>query len=525
MRKFHGTIVVKNKGQEVPSVFLEKVIQIRPSCCGAVILDANGVMQTTRISERAEIVGLNEAQKAFKDEAMLMFFGDYGEGEINENDLQPFTLLTDDEDRPMVVAFVEGNFEEGNDPTYQRSPAYHYVSEYLSPKVQKMFVECGLDLHKLMDELRHPIIRRELLSGCTDCAVVLFAQNGEIMSFVKGLNETKFPWGWSSDLHGYEEKSFPDKVEETKPVGFLAGLLGGSKKETKKEEAPPAALTPAPEVIEEKKEDNVPGPVGTIGTELIQKDKDGNFFVMKDVPPNLQGKKRKGWIRHNHYLGVLPQNWENRNLKIPAKPPKGMHPADIKEALKTSTSIPGIISEKSQTSVPQVSQPTEPPWEEEKSSNVTELPQKSPEQVEKILEARAHKDVEAHHLPGIKKGVLPPITREAAEKIQKEFLTNDMLKALDPNSKVMKDPAFIQGLESKAVSFTKDVLGIDSVTVVLGWDPMGYIALCQSDPILAGHLLNQMRIEILKLHMTAKPAAAQTTKSGSGFLSGLKATG
>jgi hypothetical protein len=147
---------------------------------------------------------LLEARTYFPGETVTFWLAS-SKQDIADNDIQPYIILKDQEDKPVLAVFLEGDF-----PSYMKtdssfSPEYHAVEDYLKTVVD----EC-LATHpdiEDMDEMLSAIIadlaqkKEEIetsLFGGKRGLMAVVAANGERCLFTNGIKENT-DWGWTSD--------------------------------------------------------------------------------------------------------------------------------------------------------------------------------------------------------------------------------------------------------------------------------------------------------------------------------------
>lgn len=107
---------------------------------------------------------------------------------------------------PVVVAFFAGDFHGKSEDE---------VGQYLAKKLQKVYAHNGEDIDKFCAEVREEDTTMEIMDRVGRGAIELFCENGEVISFAKGLTPGSFSWGYMSDNLGFGvEQKKEEKVEQ-----------------------------------------------------------------------------------------------------------------------------------------------------------------------------------------------------------------------------------------------------------------------------------------------------------------------
>lgn len=247
---YSGCIIGTLADQEAPEPLLKRTIELNQSCSG-LALASNGVVEVLRTNAPAQLEDVMNCQFDLKDSNVIMWFGQSGTPYLDD-DVQPYTVLTDKDEKPILVAFAEGDFTNYFKPGETRSNTFFFVKDFLMPEVSRLYGHLKGDLDELMKELCSDKMNAKLTPQFGDRGtLVLVAGNGEIACVAQNellLGDTE--WGWSSNHYGFGQsaETTPVVVETEKPVSKVAGLSMGKKPPTNSPSVPVIARQTKPEV-------------------------------------------------------------------------------------------------------------------------------------------------------------------------------------------------------------------------------------------------------------------------------------
>jgi len=438
-----GVIVLKDKDQLVSERYWEKVLGANKSCSGFAFA-SNGVVELGKLDKVDTLKEIQELHEAGKNFAIVNFFGN---GSVGKEDLQPFVVL-EKNGKPMLVAFLEGDFNAYGKTDSSHTNEYHLVNNILVPKSKQLFRLVKEDINQFMSELADPVTQSELINTTVPRGTItLIAGNGAIFSFEKNADKGTFPWGWTSNTYGYVEKN-----EEAKPSSSLANRFFGKKPEAKPE--PPSIVpgkdTTQPSVLHKEE-------VARLGS----------------PPKEVQGKGAiKKWYRNNALQGVLPVNWSERP-EVPLK----TRPSQTVKSFKELPQIASTESIKPKDTAPKVVVP----------AVAQTLPTKTP-----VEHPQEHK--------------VPIIPAEHKKDIIDRFL-----KTVDTNSQEIVDPKTIQSLENKLPTFCEQV-GLKGLDETFRWSFKSLVELGEmSKEALATLAMNYRTAYILTLAERPSEEKVETT--------------
>ncbi len=485
---YKGAIIIKNSGLLVPVKAFESTVGLFPSCYGAATA-YDGQLIAGAVASKGNIPELMKSQEENQDVPMIFYFGNYSSGFLKD-DMQPFTLLSDDEGRKLLMAFLEGDFGHYAKEGSTHSPESFVVSSELVPKIKLLNKMCDGDLSKIMEALGDDSIHGDMTKLFADRGVVtIFAANGQILSYSENALEGTFPWGWMSQVGDYKEGEA--KKEASSGLG-LTGFRSGNKQVTSK--APPASSgnksTSKPAPVEAKPDVKTDEPVVEPGKTDTVVPGDAGKGVEIQCPTNVQGKNAiRAWY-HKH-AGFCPDGYKNRP-KVTSRLEVGA----TKAVPDTAMAAALVAADASANDGKRVDAGSSKPT------------------------GKVHKDTSTKHVASTSSvGGAKPTAAEApaSEPIpvlsadQKKYIVDDFLKgaqvtkSLDAGSKDMIDPAMIADIESKFPTFTEQT-GLKNLGPTLRWDFKSLSELGTYAPEALAMLLIETRNELIKHLASAEKA-------------------
>jgi hypothetical protein len=293
-------IVAKMVGKIIPDAFMEKVFTDNKISNLGFAVATEGVVKSISTMDKDffNTKALAAVQENFKDDAVIFNFSIYGDG-FQKDCMQPFTLITNSKEEPLLVGFLSGEYPGFHQEKSTLSPANWAVNKYLMPMIQKEYSDCGNDIKKLMDRVRTGTLQLSIAMAQQPGGFMsLLASTGEIMMFHDRRAATNFSFGWTTDTVGYSEDEVERKEPEVKKEKSLLSLAG-------------ASPTPAPEPVVEPTA--VPDVKPQEAAPAEQQDDLTEFeTVIVEVPKEVQGRankqKGKDWFRNT--FGFLPHNYQ-----------------------------------------------------------------------------------------------------------------------------------------------------------------------------------------------------------------------
>ncbi len=447
-----GVILVSKKGSMIPEALLTKVMEKHSSFMSAAVVDKRkdggyDIMSSVQ-REGVDMESVTEAQELFKDSDAVFFFGS-ADAEIADEDIQPFVLLTDKNEDALVVAFLDGNFDNYHQTGSAFSPAHFMANKYLAGKIGKMFKACEGDLDLLAAELNDPVTKMDFENTFIGRGVVtLMLANNEIITFQKNEFLGEYPWGWTSNRYDYETAAPPATTIAEKVRHGIGKLrkVGSSEKpvQVTSSGADTSGLGTA-DSLEEKDE--------STSTVTVNEPANGEKW-MGSPPPEFKSKNQKrNWYIKNEINGVVPQDYKKCPLV----------------QVKTKEAATGVMPEAATT--------VKAPITGGGNGKIKDFRDMPKDQIKTV--------------PNVSQSEPAPImTASVREKLLKEFIPN-----LDMSSKQVPDPTKIQEIEKKCPNFGQQ-LGL-SLESVLSWSVDSYQKLAREFPDAAGILLSNLRGHIV----------------------------
>lgn len=300
-----GTIVVKLKGQRIPLEMIAAACKDATQFGYAYVSD--GEITSDNLSECPDPKELFEAQDEILDQMVVYGFMKYPEGTIQEDE-QPWLLLFNDKNDPIVAAFLEGDFSSVMVTDSSHVDAYHLAHDKISPKLKLYYKAAKKDLAALNECIRDDDFRKECAEFFVGggSATVLVAQ-GSIHSLEYPPDRLqKFEWGWTNDTCGWSNKP----KEETKPEAKSDDIKARMRAKFAKKQT-----------VSDKEANAKMDTSGTGGVLAADKPTDKAVpktyqEILKKMPAQHPPKDAssnqdlKAWYRS--YAGYVPETWKAR---------------------------------------------------------------------------------------------------------------------------------------------------------------------------------------------------------------------
>lgn len=291
------SIVTVRPNNTVPKALLIKLLSENRSAYGLVVREGSTLViekfneQDSVEDEVLEMEGILEKTKGHWRQFTPSAFPE----KFNAFEVQPWTILKDSKDQPLLLLSCEGDFfkhtKEG------QSEFFTLVNDYLGPKIEGLYKLLGNDPKKLMEFLRGKEFAADLALLHGERGVFEFIP-AEGEPFAHGTNKIglEATWGRASNVYGYT-----DAVQE---AGTAEPEAPKRSRYASDDPAPPAT---APTVMPPKA-DPPTAPIEKVAAELPKK-------YRQDIPRNLHGKRKKAYIRdlYLQHTGKedLPPDWDN----------------------------------------------------------------------------------------------------------------------------------------------------------------------------------------------------------------------
>lgn len=249
-----GTYGVKNTKGLIPQELLELILKNNTSGMGVASARIDGFVQSG--VGKPVLEELTAFQEQYKDHTILFHFFESVE-DMKAEDIQPFIILKDDADKPLLAAFLEGPFDRHKDDG-GHTPEYNAAFEYLKDRVEGLYAIARGDMAKFMELMKAAKFKKEVVNVVGEGnSITLLSSSGELVSYGEAEKLEKQPWGWFTNTYGYGKAAEQVKVAE-KPKG-MAALFAGKKPVEQKVNNPPAQTLQAVAAKPEEKTDKGPG--------------------------------------------------------------------------------------------------------------------------------------------------------------------------------------------------------------------------------------------------------------------------
>lgn len=441
-----GVIVHRKADTFPPNEYWEKVIAENPTAWGAVRVSEVDGHRFLEINSGVDGISLEDIQATlteFKDQDITFYFCN-SEAAVSIKDISPYILLCQpveedpEQEEPKLVAFLEGNFPGYAQKDSSHPPEYHLVNDVLIPKFEGLFEMADGDIDKLMENLKKPHFKKELLlTSVSRGTITLVASNGVCLSFAQNDLAREFPWGWTSnhyDFGGTAQKDLPKK----KP-----GMFSRSTVREK------ANVEPSPAIAEAVKAPETGG--AAIKNYTVKEDRPGTHLSRSD---------KKDWYKSR--IGYCPQGWE--------KSPKVNVYVGPDNKVLTFSQMNKALGLEAAGLIKMANNPTRPgkDVDPDKVESQETLPAES-------------KAVTAAVLP-----IMSPKSREGVNDIRNK---DGYKKIIAENAEAINDPKQAEGYETKFVDFAKQ-MGVKSMQEFACWDFEMRYELAKSNPQAAATMMD-----------------------------------
>ena len=481
-------IILRHKGQLVPAGFLDLLAKEAITSVSTLV-HADNQFLIDKVEGHMSLQEFNETQEHYKDFLSFNVLGvDYPEG-YQTDDIQPFSLFEKD-GSPVLTAFAEGSF-----PGFYQEKSAHtnefFLANFLTEQIKPIYEQMKGNLPMVMAKLREPQFKMMAEMAIINKGLITLASSdGDIITFQKGSPITEFPWGWTSDTLGYEEKSYPEqKAEPEQPKGMLARLaakasgvpaVGGRKQEA----------TPVPE-----KKENAPAPSAVAPTaSVIKLPEKGESRKIK-CPPDVKGNKDiRQWYNDN--AGFLPQNWKVRpevETKLPIKDFQ-----QLAEVVKPAeTAVKPVVAEK--------------------DVSTHNIPAAASTEAERVAKPSQNEERKIKSLS---------IPKEELELIKDMMKNGVAVGAVDKDGKTITNPADIKNFEKPTPLLTEQSK-MQSVVPTFTWSHDALHEMLEKAPSAFFALALQWRMVALNKSLATPQVQHTTTAAHSGVpqIGGRRAAG
>jgi len=393
-----GVTIKRNASLAIPEDYLKIAIKENPTAWGCAIVTPDGLM-TSSGDSTMDIEVLQDTLKDFENRDIFFYLCN-SESAINMDDVSPFWLLEKD-DAPLLVAFIEGSFPGFTKTDSSHPSEYHFLQDYLQPKVNDLWELCDNDLPKLMSFIEKPGFKKDLLLHANPRGCVTFvAANGKALTFATGEGSSEYKWGWVSRNYGYALAK-PEEPKAEKPPEKKS--LFPSKSTTREKFVPPGtAVSPAP----------------TAGATAVQ-----NFTIRKEAPKASDSRKDRKMF-YQRRIGYCPKGWE-QNIAIECwVDPKTNQTVFLSEIKKLGIDAVGV---------PKLNNPGRAEGKDTEPNNVT--------------------GNERPTGPAVTDAVLPIMSPKTREYAHDYLRKEDVKKLIAENGDPISEPKDAKGQEIKIAGF------------------------------------------------------------------------
>lgn len=275
------SIIAVNPNETVPDALLIKLFSENRSAMGLVVRDGTSI----DIEKFAEMDSVEDEVKEMrgilentKKHHRMLCLSALPAG-FNKAEIQPWVIIKDSKDKPILVVACEGDFPK-HCLVKDQSEFFTLINDYLGPKIESMFKLLGNDPKKLMDYLRSKDFAAELELVYSERGVFEFMPaEGEPFAHGKNKIGLEATWGRASNVYGY--------TEAVLEAGTAEPPAEAPKRSKYASDDPAPAKEP---VADPPKADPPKTPIEKVAAELPKKRR-------IDIPRNLHGKRKKAFIR------------------------------------------------------------------------------------------------------------------------------------------------------------------------------------------------------------------------------------
>jgi hypothetical protein len=459
---------VVNAGQNIPEDTLAKIIDDNHSCWGMAYAE-DGEINVEVTNAMPDVKGVKE-MRAFAPKEAIFSFGT-SLIEVPVASMQPFPVLLNENDKPLLMATIAGEFSKYRNPESDGSAEFWVRTKLLLPKFAKMYRMLKSDLPALLAELEDDVTAEEILNSADaggNATITLLAANGWLKTYSRSSTAKKLPWGFISCLPEDSDVGTPwekAKTQETprkltlqekialKRAGGTLPAATATVDEGKKlitEPVPSVPSVPAAPAVEEK-----------IAEPISDRVADEYEFVVEGPPATL--------IHKNQVRDWYSQNWVDDNGMLVGKPPEGYMKLRPKVRIKRLKGKPVM-------SLPVKADKVEPKGVVAKTfENLKDLVGGKP--------ATVHSDNSSER--AVAQPVLPIISMGQEARIREELLMDKSVKKFTGlTQEEIDDPTKLKSqTEIKFPSFAARFSPhVKSLADTVNWTPEVYLRLIRDYP-------------------------------------------
>lgn len=346
--KFNTSIVNVFANETPPDTFLAKLLSENKSAFGMAVREPTGIVveKFPKIENGQKAIDLLKDITSNTKKFPVMFCFHAFPAEFDEDEVQPYTILKDGKNNPILCVAVEGDFPNyaGDEEGY--SEAYKLVNDWLGPKIEGIYSLVGNNPTKTIEYLKGAQFASDFKKEFGFRASLSFMPSqGDPFTIEKNELGLKATWGDASQAYGYTEAAIAAATVEEKPVEQPRKASKYATDPAPAETKPPAPVPQSPSVPQ------VPAqpaktPAEQVAKEMVEVEMDWT------PPASLHGKKLKEAYRQNNN-GILVTNWQDRpTIKIKVKKPLTL---PDKTASTTTTTNTPVANDKGVYTMPVIS--------------------------------------------------------------------------------------------------------------------------------------------------------------------------
>lgn len=217
----NSAIIERTANAKIPDTVVDILSQTKDTVLGyaTIMPDAQGTPQLL-FSKNLNPTELKQYLE-ITDDVDLIFHLD-GTQKTKEVDHQPFVLLSSESNKPILICFVEGDFQDFHDSDGSTDVA-HFVRDYLQPKIDDLSDLADGDIGKITTFMQKQSFVDDVKSKFGERGVVQFLSiEGVAFSIENNDKRTNTEWGSCSIVEGEYPKTgtaeVVDPVVETNPL-------------------------------------------------------------------------------------------------------------------------------------------------------------------------------------------------------------------------------------------------------------------------------------------------------------------
>ena len=343
--KIDNATIVRAPGKNIPDDLISKASGANNSSVSFAVCasDGNSIVARKHIGS----MSLDEAKQfighpSLASRQVIIQFSN-NPGVSTPEDAQPFTIMEaedpkDKKIKPIVVAFLNGDFSQYAQEGSTKSPEALCVEKAIVPHINKVFKIADQDLHKMMIELKDEVWAgafANMMIG-PEGSITILASNGDNHTFlVQGETLSHAGDGyWTSNTFGEQKEPAVEQDDLEKELGDAPAIptkapdkprvIPQSKTQTNTAPPPQVAkpkpghglegskppvaapkVAPADQPAVRPAPSPAPGPAAKPGTVLPDLTNAESVLKIK-IPTSMDGKKKWSWCKHRCPEELLP---------------------------------------------------------------------------------------------------------------------------------------------------------------------------------------------------------------------------